>query len=1017
MLVINKIPQVKTLFAKVDNNSEFEIMFYNFRDDNKLSITKFMNLLNYIRYKSENDKIELTNETSLDINYNFNNLIRYRISINGIDKINKIMNLVHQRKNHVIYSILSSQFSKTDGITFLSKTKDSKSIYDLEDYDLRFRLSQETPLDKDVIDNLSNLQHTESDKISFRYKQRISMVLKKYEKTNSYIRLDLTIIRYSNNPDKLHETDKTFEIEIEYVHGGKTKPDESILEDLNKEIIIIKQVLENSLIISSKEENENVIKAYKKQLYNSETNPTTILYSMQPITAEVQHVVDKIPNKYCVVDKTDGNKYQLFIFNDTIYLISNNMIVRKTNYTVKNLNMTLIEGELVYIHEKNIYLYMMFDCLFYAGKDIRNENIFSERLKYINDFLDKMKIKTYQIKQYTDKFDIIKQEKHYENEIEKFYINMNKLINEASKNDIIFHNKMFLFPTGGENCEVYSFSNLIWTLCTSNQKINCPYLLDGIIYTGLDQKYTANKRDQKYPSYKYKPPTHNSIDVYLTFQRNMETRSYLEIYDNSLSGGNNQVFRVANFFVYDTIGNKQVPVPFMKEENNHEAFFLLDRGEVRDIEGNLVNDGTVVEIIYVNDAIFPHQYRWKILRTRWDKTESVFRDKKQYGNYKDTAINIWKSMREAVTIDEIKKLARPDTYLTQQKTLSLRIDSKIISSERAQDIYYQKITNLGKIFREYHNWIKSIIIYSYCAQGKENRDGKLKKKSVLDIGCGRGGDIMKMYHARVGEFIGTDPDYEGLFGSIDSAATRYKENVRKYPDFTKAKFIQADGSLLFTADQQEKKFPNMTPENKKLIESVFTKNHKFDIINIQFSIHYLFDSQNSVDNLISNVKNYLKNDGYLICTVFDPKQVMNLLAGKDTFTSWYTDDEGQRKKFFEIIKKFEGDVKDQPGQAIDVYMGWVSEEGKHLTEYFVTPKHLIKSMEKAGCSLVDTDLFVNLYNLNKEWFMDVIEYEEEPRNKKFYKNVAKFYGDLKGADKESRIWNDLWRYYIFKKLD
>ena len=48
------------------------------------------------------------------------------------------------------------------------------------------------------------------------------------------------------------------------------------------------------------------------------------------------------------------------------------------------------------------------------------------------------------------------------------------------------------------------------------------------------------------------------------------------------------------------------------------------------------------------------------------------------------------------------------------------------------DIYYQKITNLGKIFREFHNWIKSIIIYSYCAQGKENMVGKNKKKSVCN---------------------------------------------------------------------------------------------------------------------------------------------------------------------------------------------------------------------------------------------------------------------------------------------
>jgi len=301
--------------------------------------------------------------------------------------------------------------------------------------------------------------------------------------------------------------------------------------------------------------------------------------------------------------------------------------------------------------------------------------------------------------------------------------------------------------------------------------------------------------------------------------------------------------------------------------------------------------------------------------------------------------------------------------------------------------------------------------------GKENRDGKDKKKSVLDIGCGRGGDIMKMYHARVGEFIGTDPDHEGLFGALDSATVRYQENVKKFPDFTKMTFIHADGSVPMTVEAQEKKLQGMTPENKKQIERVFTKDRKFDIINSQFAIHYLFDKPESVNNLIDTVKTYLKTDGYLICTLFDPKQVMSVLNSKDTFTSWYTDDEGQRGKFFEIVKKFDGELKDEPGMAVDIHMGWISQEGKYITEYLVTPKLLIKSMEKAGCVLVDTDLFVNLYNINKEWFTDVIDHEENPKNKKFYKTVAQFYSDLKGADKESKIWNDLYRFYVFKKLN
>ena len=135
------------------------------------------------------------------------------------------------------------------------------------------------------------------------------------------------------------------------------------------------------------------------------------------------------------------------------------------------------------------------------------------------------------------------------------------------------------------------------------------------------------------------------------------------------------------------------------------------------------------------------------------------RNQKRYGNFKDTAIRVWKSMIEAVTIQEIKNLSNPDTYVFQKKQLEARIDSSVIVSDRKQDIYYQKITNLAKPMREFHNWIKSIIIYTYCQAFQETKDSKQIRTNVLDIGCGRGGDIMKMYHARVGDYVGIDVDY------------------------------------------------------------------------------------------------------------------------------------------------------------------------------------------------------------------------------------------------------------------
>ena len=47
--------------------------------------------------------------------------------------------------------------------------------------------------------------------------------------------------------------------------------------------------------------------------------------------------------------------------------------------------------------------------------------------------------------------------------------------------------------------------------------------------------------------------------------------------------------------------------------------------------------------------------------------------------------------------------------------------------------------------------------------------------------------------------------------------------------------------------------------------------------------------------------------------------------------------------------------------------------------------------------------------------IQIIDYEENPKNKKFYKDVAKFYNKLDGEGEQSKKWNNLYRYYIFKK--
>lgn len=579
---------------------------------------------------------------------------------------------------------------------------------------------------------------------------------------------------------------------------------------------------------------------------------------------------------------------------------------------------------------------------------------------------------------------------------------------------------MFLYPSGGSSSEVFLFSDIIWNNCTKNANVDCPYHLDGIILTPLEQKYTRDRKEQKYPIYKYKPPHTNSLDVFITFEKNKDTGGYMDIFDNSLPDKiDNKIFRVINLFVGDIVGGREQPVPFMREENNNIIYLPLIDGNIRDVKGNIVMDNTVVEVVYTNDTTMPHPYRWQILKTRWDKTESVMRYNKRYGNNKDVAEKIWKSMIESVTIEEIANLSNPKTYDMQMKLLTSRLDSSIINSQKKQDIYYQKITNLLKKLREFHNWIKSILIYTYCSPTSNTLGGKVVRQSLLDIGCGRGGDILKMYHARVGEYVGIDVDFEGIYSATDGAISRYNYFKTKFPDFGKVSFLQADGSVHLDSVSQTKAISNLSKDNIKALERVFTKTRKFDVISSQMAIHYLFNNEESINNLVDNIKTYLKKDGFVILTLFDPDRIIPMFDETGKITAYYTDDEGKRNILYEIVKKYSDNSNNNSkvGLPIDVHMSWISEEGKYIEEYLVSKELMTNTMKRAGCRLVDTDLFSNIFYLNKPYFENVIKYEENPKNKQFYEKVAEFYGDLKGADKESREWSFMYRYYVFQKTE
>lgn len=147
----------------------------------------------------------------------------------------------------------------------------------------------------------------------------------------------------------------------------------------------------------------------------------------------------------------------------------------------------------------------------------------------------------------------------------------------------------------------------------------------------------------------------------------------------------------------------------------------------------------------------------------------------------------------------------------------------------------------GPLFelKKFHNAQKRELIVKYGSRA-----------SLLDIGCGRGGDIGKWMDAGIRCVTGLDISAEEL----DEARRRFRG--------TRA------GEFQFEFQQFD------------LRGSAWLSPRTYDAIASMFSLHYFFDSETSLRNILETVKRNIKPGGYFFGTVPDGKRVTDLLTSK-----------------------------------------------------------------------------------------------------------------------------------------
>jgi hypothetical protein len=190
LLTPNQLKEINNLINAYKKGDEFEVSLFSNKEtsNNLLTLEKFNNLNSILSKitKDNDEKYKMKKSEVLDIILSIKDsevetkkIINYRISIEGIESINKYMSMLHSRKNHLVFSVLVSFYlenreKKKSNITIIKKTKNISSYITLEDIFIKFKLDLEEDITNEEFKKLVKLhKHWSSNMytIIYRFKE------------------------------------------------------------------------------------------------------------------------------------------------------------------------------------------------------------------------------------------------------------------------------------------------------------------------------------------------------------------------------------------------------------------------------------------------------------------------------------------------------------------------------------------------------------------------------------------------------------------------------------------------------------------------------------------------------------------------------------------------------------------------------------------------------------------------------------------------------------------------------
>ena len=640
---------------------------------------------------------------------------------------------------------------------------------------------------------------------------------------------------------------------------------------------------------------------------------------------------------YTVTDKADGERRLLFVADGSAVLIdSRKNIVRAYVDVPKHLDGTVIDGELVTkakVSGTEMRLFAAFDAYWVSGRSVSSLPLMSpsgnkSRLSAAAGVLKALELCT---------------------------------------------------PVDGIKSTVKDFALLgdrySERVAEAFKKADdLPYSIDGLIFTPANGAVGAmHDNDEarmtgRWPrALKWKPPSHNSIDFLVRIKRDKTTGGeVLAQRQVTLPSGatvtvKSRVVQLCAGYdpakwdpvdPVDYLTRGQAAMPRKGYVAKVFAFpgygaevseCVLDvvEGRMLTADGEALEDNSIAEFSV-------HDGAWKPMRVRHDKNENYVKTDSLSGNVNDwgTALSVFSTIINPVSKEMLLGDVPPPAVVEDS------------------DVYYtgeERSTDLAAM-RDFHNLVVKDGLYDKYG---------VKEGSLLEFACGKGGDLNRWLKCKPSLIVGVDKSHDNIVNPGNGLYARWDKTTARMSSKPRGAFITMDATTRMFAPHDELKTAAAESGETELVNALWAlpgqvlpalepfkgaMTRPFDLVSCQFSVHYMFETSETLDRFIANVARLTKSGGHFIGTTFDGDRVAAAMGSKGTLSGrvggrdmWSISMAAGAER-----KRFAGET----GVGIDVFVGSI---GKPAREYLVSFKTFASRMERAGFALAESESFKDVY--------------------------------------------------------